>query len=80
MITKDARAIDITFGKVVSHVDAEIKECPACHSETKGRLPEDMQDLLHYDADIKAFILNLFMAQMVSLSRINLKKSIARGV
>ena len=34
--------IDIIFEKVVSHVDAEIKACPQCQSQTKGELPVDM--------------------------------------
>ena len=34
--------IDIVFEKVVSHVDAEIKQCPRCQERTKGRFPADM--------------------------------------
>jgi hypothetical protein len=34
--------IDIIFEKVVSHVDAEIKHCPQCQAQTKGRFPQDM--------------------------------------
>ena len=32
--------IDIVFEKVVSHVDAEIKSCPHCGTETRAPFPE----------------------------------------
>lgn len=62
--------IDIVFEKVVSHVDAEIKACPTCESTTKGVFPADMKGPLQYGAGIKAYVLNLLIAQMISLSRI----------
>lgn len=62
--------IDIVFEKVVSHVDAEIKACPTCDSTTKGRFPTDMKGPLQYGEGIKAYILNLLIAQMITLSRI----------
>jgi len=62
--------IDIIFEKVVSHVDAEIKQCPGCQSQTKGRFPADMHGPLQYGAGIKAYILNLLIAQMISLKRV----------
>lgn len=62
--------IDIVFEKVVSHVEAEIKTCPACDSTAKGRFPADMKGPLQYGAGIKAYVLNLLIAQMISLSRI----------
>ena len=62
--------IDIFFEKVVNHVDAEIKECPVCHAQTKGQFPSYMAGPLQYGAGIKAFVLNLLIAQMISLSRI----------
>ena len=62
--------IDIIFEKVVSHVDAEIKRCPGCQSQTKGRFPADMPGPLQYGAGIKAYILNLLIAQMLSLQRV----------
>ena len=34
--------IDIVFEKVLSHVEAEIKLCPRCQAQTKGRFPADM--------------------------------------
>ena len=66
--------IDIIFEKVVLHVDAEIKTCPICEATTKGRFPSDMPGPLQYGLGVKAYILNLFIAQMVSLNRI--RKSI----
>jgi transposase len=62
--------IDIIFEKVVSHVDAQIKQCPGCQSQTKGRFPADMHGPLQYGAGIKAYILNLLIAQMISLKRV----------
>ena len=62
--------IDIIFEKVVEHVDAEIKRCPACNAVTKGSFPEDRSGPLQYGLGIKAFIINLLVAQMVSLNRV----------
>ncbi len=61
--------IDIIFEKVVSHVDAEIKQCPQCRAQTKGRFPADMPGPLQYGPGIRAYVLNLLIAQMLSLKR-----------
>jgi transposase len=62
--------IDIIFEKVVSHVDAEIKQCPSCQAQSKGRFPVDMPGALQYGPGIKAYVLNLLIAQMLSLKRV----------
>ncbi len=62
--------IDIIFEKVVSHVDAQIKQCPHCQARTKGRFPADMPGPLQYGPGIKAYVLNLLIAQMLSLKRV----------
>ena len=62
--------IDIIFEKVVEHMDAEIKECPKCHSMTKGDFPEDRVGVLQYGNGIKAYIINLVVCQMVALGRV----------
>jgi transposase len=62
--------IDIIFEKVVSHVDAEIKECPRCQARTKGHFPADMPGPLQYGPGVKAYVLSLLIAQMVSLKRV----------
>ena len=62
--------IDIVFEKVVTHVDAEIKVCPGCGEQTKGRFPAGLSGPLQYGAGIKAYVLNLLIAQMLSLNRI----------
>ena len=61
--------IDITFEKVVDHIDAEIKQCPTCDSTTKGLFPADMHGPLQYGDGVKAFVINLLVCQMVSLNR-----------
>ena len=62
--------IDIVFEKVVSHVDAEIKQCPRCQAPSKGPFPADMPGPLQYGPGIKAYVLNLLIAQMLSLKRV----------
>lgn len=62
--------IDIIFEKNINHTDAEIKQCPKCKTITKGKFPTDMPGPLQYGTGIKAYMLNLLIAQMVSLNRI----------
>lgn len=61
--------IDIIFEKVVEHVDAQIKRCPACESTSKGKFPSDMKGPLQYGDGLKAYIINLLVCQMISLNR-----------
>jgi transposase len=61
--------IDILFEKHVQHVDAQIKECPTCHTKNKGLFPSDLHGPRQYGNGLKAFAVNLLFAQMVSLSR-----------
>ena len=62
--------IDIVFEKVLSHVDAEIKSCPHCGSETRAPFPESFSGPVQYGSGIKAYALNLLIAQMISLKRV----------
>lgn len=62
--------IDIIFEKVVSHVDAQIKHCPQCRAQTKGQFPADLSGPLQYGPGIRAYALNLLIAQMLSLKRV----------
>jgi transposase len=62
--------IDIVFEKVVTHVDAEIKLCPHCGTQARGSFPEAFCGPLQYGAGIKAYVLNLLIAQMLSLKRV----------
>lgn len=62
--------IDIVFEKTLSHVDAEIKACPRCHAQTKGRFPAPFAGPLQYGLGIRAYVLNLLAAQMRSLKRV----------
>lgn len=61
--------IDIVFEKVVTHVDAEIKNCPNCKAQTKGQFPADLHGPLQYGDGVKAYLINLVIAQMVALAR-----------
>jgi hypothetical protein len=62
--------IDIVFEKVVEHVDAEVKQCPACKATVKGKFPTDMHGPLQYGDGLKAFVINLLVCQMVALNRV----------
>jgi transposase len=62
--------IDIVFEKVVTHIDAEIKPCPHCRTETRAPFPETFAGPVQYGAGIKAYALNLLIAQMLSLKRV----------
>ena len=62
--------IDIVFEKVVTHVDAEIKACPHCQAQARGPFPQGFCGPLQYGAGIKAYGLNLLIAQMISLKRV----------
>lgn len=62
--------IDIIFEKRVSHFDAEIKTCANCGEQTKGKFPKELSGPLQYGVGIKAYILNLLIAHMMSLNRI----------
>ena len=60
---------DIVFEVVERRVEAEVKECPACRDRTKGRFPDTMPGPLQYGPGLKAFIINLLIAHMLSLRR-----------
>ena len=62
--------IDIVFETVRSHVDAEIKNCPHCQGQTKGMFPSPFAGPLQYGPGIRAYVLNLLLAQMLSLKRV----------
>jgi transposase len=62
--------IDIVFEKVVSHLDAEIKDCPHCHRQSKATFPADLSGPVQYGPGIRAYVLNLLVAQMLSLKRV----------
>lgn len=62
--------IDILFEKVSEHVDVETKRCPACGTQTKGCFPSTMPHRLQYGDGVRAFAVNLVIAQMVALARV----------
>ena len=62
--------IDIVFETVLSHVDAEIKSCPHCGAQTRAPFPQGFSGPLQYGSGIKAYALNLLIAQMISLKRV----------
>lgn len=61
--------IDIVFEKTIEHIDVEIKDCPNCHSEVKAKHPNDMSGPMQYGNGLKAYIINLIVAQMIPLKR-----------
>lgn len=61
--------IDIVFEKTVEHIDVEVKVCPDCHATTKASFPPGFHGPLQYGNGIKAFVIQLLVAQMVSLNR-----------
>ena len=62
--------IDIVFEKVVRHVDAELKCCPRCRTQTRARFPAEMPGPLQYGPGLKAYVVHLLVAQMLSLKRV----------
>lgn len=72
--------IDIIFEKVVCHVDAEVKRCPWCQTQTRGVFPKDMPGPLQYGSGVKAYVLNLLIAQMLSLKRVQQSLHILIGM
>ena len=61
--------IDIHFTIVEKKVIADIKQCPECGARTKGSFPQNMPGPLQYGVGFQAFIINLLIAQMLSLRR-----------
>ena len=69
-VSRERRILyDIVFEVVEHRVDAEVKECPDCRTRTKGRFPDAMPGPLQYGIGLQAFIINLLIAQMLSLRR-----------
>jgi transposase len=62
--------IDIVFEKVVCHTDVEIKDCPRCATEVKGTFPANLSGPLQYGPGVRAYALNLLIAQMIALKRV----------
>ena len=62
--------IDLVFEKVVRHADAEIKHCARCHAETRARFPHEMPGPRQYGPGVKAYVVHLLVAQMLSLKRV----------
>ncbi len=56
------------FGKVIDHVGAEIKRCPACDSTVKDVFPPNMPDPLQYGDGLKAFVINWLVGQMIKFA------------
>lgn len=62
--------IDIIFEKTEEHVDVEVKQCPACDATVKAQFPDDMPGPLQYGNGIKAYVIQLIVAQMIALNRV----------
>jgi len=61
--------VDIVFETRETTVEAEIKTCPRCRTETRGAFPDDMPGPLQYGHGVVAFATHLLAAQMVPLRR-----------
>lgn len=61
--------IDIIFEKTAEHFDAEVKKCQECGELTKASFPKDLAGPLQYGNGIKAYVIQLLIAQMLSLGR-----------
>ena len=61
--------VDIVFETVERRITAEIKNCPRCHTRTRGRFPDTMPGPLQYGPGIVAYVVHLLCTQMVSLKR-----------
>ena len=59
--------LDIKFTVQKLKVVADIKNCPECRVRSKGRFPEIMPGPLQYGDGIKALMIDLLVAQMLSL-------------
>lgn len=62
--------IDIIFEKIEEHLDAEVKECPSCKARVKAEFPKDMPGVLQYGNGIRAYVIQLVVAQMIALNRV----------
>ena len=60
---------DLEYRLVEKKVVAEIKVCPERRTRTKGRFPENMPGPLQYGVGLQALVINLLVAQMLSLRR-----------
>ena len=61
--------LDIQFTVKKLKVVADVKDCPECHARIKGRFSENMPGPLQYGDGIKALVIDLLVAQMLSLNR-----------
>ena len=61
---------DIVFEVHTKHVEAEIKICPDCGTETRRAFPDNMPGPMQYGHGIVAFATHLMAAQMVPLRRV----------
>jgi transposase len=61
--------IDIVFEKPAEHFDAEVKECEECGATTKASFPNGIAGPMQYGNGVKAYVIQLLVAQMLSLSR-----------
>ena len=62
--------IDIIFEKTEEHVDVEVKQCPTCDATVKAQFPDDMPGPLQYGNGIRAYVIQLIVAQMIALNRV----------
>ena len=57
--------------RTLTHLDAERKHCPRCHTDTRAPFPTDMSAPVQYGDGLKAYVVHLLVAQMLSLKRVD---------
>ena len=76
--TERRTRIDIVFEKTLTPLDAERKHCPRCHTDTRAPFPSDMSAPIQYGDGLKAYVVHLLVAQMVSLKRTEMLHATSR--
>ena len=60
---------DIIFTLTERRLTADIKDCPFCKAQTKGKFPANMPGPRQYGTGIKALVITLLISHMLSLRR-----------
>lgn len=67
--SEDRKKIDIVYEVITHTVTAEVKICPECGIQNKGKFPKGMEGKIQYGIGVKATVINFLCVQMSSLER-----------